>query len=85
MICGLVVGLFSVHAATYQAGSWQVEITLVPDKAEILLGEPTSLSYIVRNLSREDRAIRLCGDYQNDLLRHSSFQVRAQPSEGSWE
>ena len=84
MICFLVAGFLSVRAATYQAGSWQVEVTLVPDKSEILLGEPTSLSYIVKNLSRENLEVLVGGDYQNDLGRPASFQVRAQRRDGQW-
>jgi hypothetical protein len=84
MICMVMVGFLPVGATTYQAGSWQVEVTLVPDKPEILLGEPTSLSYVVRNLSREDLEILVGGDYQNDLGRPASFQVRAQRRDGRW-
>lgn len=77
MICFFAVSVGPVRATTYQVGSWQVEVTLRADKPEILLGEPTSLSYTVRNLSREDLEILVGGDYQNDLGRPASFQVRA--------
>ena len=71
-------------ATTYQAGSWPLEVTLVPDKHAILLGEPTSVSFIVKNLSREDLQILVGGDYQNELGRPSSFQVRVRRSDGRW-
>src|SRR5687767_5446655 len=74
MMCLLAVGLLPIHAATFQAGPWPVEVTLVADKPVILLGEPTSVSYIVRNLSRDNLEILVGGDYQNELGRPASFQ-----------
>ena len=84
MICLFVVGLLPIRAATFQAGSWPVEVTLVPDKPVILLGEPTSVSYVVRNLSRDNLEILVGGDYQNELGRPASFQVRVKRSDGRW-
>lgn len=84
LISFLVVAVFPAWATIYQAGSWQLEVTLVPDKPEIVLGEPTSLSYVVKNRSREDLEILVGGDYQNDLGRPGSFHVRAQRSDGRW-
>ena len=73
-----------MRATTYQAGSWPLEVSVVPDKPAILLDEPTSVSFVVRNLSREDLQILVGGDYQNELGRPSSFQVRVRRSDGRW-
>jgi hypothetical protein len=82
---GLLLGVVAiVRGAPYQAGPWQVDVTVVPDKPAILLGEPTSLSYVVRNLSSEDLQILVGGDYENELGRPSSFQVRVMRSDGTW-
>jgi hypothetical protein len=71
-------------AETYRAGSWPVDVTLVPDKPRILLGEPTSVSFVVRNLSDEDLQLLVGGDYQNDLGRPASFHVTVQRADGLW-
>jgi len=83
-MCLLMVVMSPLRAAPYQAGSWQLDVTLVPDKPAIVLGEPTSVSFVVRNLSREDLQILVGGDYQNELGRPSSFQVRVRRSDGLW-
>lgn len=74
----------SAFAATYQAGPWSLDVTLRADKPRILLGEPTSLSFVVRNLSDDDLQILVGGDYGNDLGRPSSFQVRVRRNDGQW-
>jgi len=71
-------------AATYQAGAWSVDVSVAPDKSVILLGEPTFLSFTVKNLSAEDLQILVGGDYRNELGRPGSFQVRVQRSDGQW-
>lgn len=82
---GVLLGMVALaRGATYQAGPWSVDVTVVPDKPAILLGEPTSLSYVVRNLSSEDLQLLVGGDYQNELGRPASFQVRVMRSDGRW-
>jgi hypothetical protein len=74
----------AAFATTYQAGPWSVDVTLVTDKPRILLGEPTSVSFVVRNLSEENLAVLVGGDYRNELGRPSSFEVRVRRSDGQW-
>jgi hypothetical protein len=73
-----------LRAEVFRAGPWPVEVTLVPDKRTILLGEPTTLSFVVRNLSAEPLQILVGGDYENELGRPASFQVRVRRRDGQW-
>jgi hypothetical protein len=49
-----------------------------------VLGEPTSVSFVVRNLSTEPLQLLVGGDYQNELGRPASFQVRVRRRDGQW-
>src|SRR5882724_7466926 len=75
---GLLVtgsGLLS-SAASYRAGPWSVEVSVVADQPAIMLGEPTWLSFTVKNLSEENLQLLVGGDDQNALGRPDSFQVK---------
>jgi hypothetical protein len=74
----------NLRADVFRAGPWPVEVSLVPEKPVILLGEPTALSFVVRNLSTEDLQILVGGDYENELGRPASFQVRVKRRDGRW-
>jgi hypothetical protein len=73
-----------LEAAVFQGGAWSVEVTLEPDKPSIVLGEPTWVSFTVRNLSSENLQLLVGGDYQNELGRPSSFDVRVRRDDGQW-
>lgn len=53
----------------------QIEVTLVPDQAEICLGEPLHLTFLVKNNSDRNLRLSVGGDYQNGLGRPDSFTL----------
>lgn len=61
----------------YKTAWGKVEIALVPDKREIMVGEPVRLSFVVRNLSDSDLQTIQGGDYRNRLGRPESYAVTA--------
>lgn len=68
--------LFSQDTAqTSSVNTKQIEVSLVPDKATIMLGESTYLSFVVKNKSGHDLQVVVGGDYQNGLGRPDSFTV----------
>lgn len=73
-----------VGAAPFRAGAWAVDVTVAPDRPEILLGEPTWLSFTVKNLSGENLQLLVGGDYGNELGRPSLFNVKTTRSDGKW-
>ena len=81
LVCGPVANL---PAATYQAGPWTVDVALLADQPTIMLGEPTWLSFTVTNRSADDLQILVGGDYQNELGRPGSFQVKTVRRDGKW-
>lgn len=90
LICALPVALFAVlcllapqsFAETYDVGGVTIEVTIVPDKSEIILGEPIHISFIVQNHSDRDLYFYDGGDYRNRLGRSESYQVKAVRSDG---
>lgn len=63
-------------AETFKAGSWPLEVSVTPEQPAIMLGEPSSLLFTVKNLSDEDLQIIEGGDYRNALGRPETFKVR---------
>ncbi|MDQ3800062.1 MAG: HEAT repeat domain-containing protein [Acidobacteriota bacterium] len=59
------------------------EVNLIPDKPEIIVGEPIYLSFEVKNLSDVDLGILDGGDYRNRLGRPLSFSIKAVRDDGS--
>lgn len=53
----------------------QIEVSLEPDQAEICLGDPLHLSFIVKNNSDRNLLLSVGGDYQNGLGRPDTFTV----------
>ncbi|HEV7402276.1 MAG TPA: hypothetical protein VGO11_05085 [Chthoniobacteraceae bacterium] len=53
----------------------RIKVRLVPEDAEICVGEPSFLKFIVANDSDEPVRIACGGDYQNGLGRPDSFTV----------
>jgi hypothetical protein len=53
----------------------QIEISLSPDKPDIMLGEPAYLSFVVQNRSGQTLQMIVGGDYRNVLGRPESFSV----------
>ena len=64
-------------ANRYSTDLGKIEIALVPEKAVIMVGEPVSLSFNVRNLSDTDLQTIQGGDYRNRLGRPESYVVTA--------
>jgi hypothetical protein len=87
-ICGVATSLVlfggNLHAASYQAGDWPLDVSVVADQPAITLGEPTWLSFTVANRSNESLQILVGGDYQNELGRPASFTIRIVGSDGKW-
>ena len=71
-----------VAAEIYMADGHQIEVTLVPEKSVIMLGEPAYLSFIVRNHSALDLQVLVGGDYRNSLGRPNSFKVTVTNADG---
>ena len=67
---------------TYSVNGAQIEVSILPEKSVIMLGEPIHLSFIVRNLSGTDLCFSEGGDYRNRLGRPESYDVRAVRSDG---
>ena len=60
---------------TYTVNGWEIEVSLVPDKTEIMIGEPIYLSFGVHNHSEEDLQLIEGGDYRNRLGRPESYSI----------
>jgi HEAT repeats len=60
----------------------QIEVSLVPDKPRIMLGEPVYLSFIVQNELDEDLQVVVGGDYQNSLGRPDTFSIMVTKDDG---
>jgi hypothetical protein len=67
---------------TYSVNGAPIEVSLMPEKSVIMLGEPIHLYFIVRNLSGTDLRFSEGGDYRNRLGRPESYDVRAVRSDG---
>ncbi len=72
----------SAQGQTYSVNGMPIEVSLLPEKSVIMLGEPIHLSFIVRNLSGTDLRFSEGGDYRNRLGRPESYDVRAVRSDG---
>ena len=70
------------YGQTYSVNGALIEVSLLPDKPVIMLGEPIHLSFIVRNLSETNLEFGEGGDYRNRLGRPESYDVRAVRSDG---
>jgi hypothetical protein len=70
-------GRLPVRAAgeTYTVNGWEIEVRLVPDKTEIMIGEPIYLSFKVLNHSDQDLQLIEGGDYRNQLGRSESYSI----------
>jgi RNA polymerase sigma factor (sigma-70 family) len=60
----------------------RIDAAAVPDKAEIMLGEPSYLSFKVANHSDRNLRILVGGDYRNRLGRPNSFKVEVVGADG---
>jgi len=67
---------------TYSVNGAPIEVSLLPEKSVIMLGEQIHLSFIVRNLSGTNLQFSEGGDYRNRLGRPESYDVRAVRSDG---
>jgi RNA polymerase sigma factor (sigma-70 family) len=57
-------------------------VTAVPDKSEILMGEPTYVAFKVANGSDRNLRVMVGGDYRNRLGRPESFKVEVVGADG---
>jgi hypothetical protein len=75
-------GSLAAETAPERIDAGAIEVTLVPDKAKVMLGEPLYLSYVVRNKSPEALQVIIGGDYRNELGRPESFTVVTRDADG---
>jgi hypothetical protein len=74
---------FTIMADVYTTpDGHQFEVNLIPDKPEIMIGEPLFLSFEVKNLSNVDLAFSDGGDYRNRLGRPLSYDIKAIGDDG---
>ncbi len=59
----------------YKVEGSEVEVTVIPDKKEIMIGEPIYLSFTVSNHSDKNLQLIEGGDYRNRLGRPESYSV----------
>ena len=62
---------------------YQFEVNLVPEKTEIMLGEPIYLNFEVKNLSEVSLGMVEGGDYRNKLGRPESFSIAVHDERGN--
>jgi hypothetical protein len=79
------IGCARPHAGPreYELGRWTLQVSLVPEKATVMVGEPIFASFVVRNGSNEDLQLLAGGDTLNRLRRPDSFTVRALHADGA--
>jgi hypothetical protein len=64
------------------AGAVKLDVTAATDKPEVMLGEPTYVSFKVANRSGRDLRVMVGGDYRNRLGRPESFKVEVVGADG---
>lgn len=82
ILLALTIQVSPVFSETYRVNNHQIEVTLVPDKPAIMLGEPTYISFVVQNHSDVNLAVVVGGDYRNRLGRPESFTVAVTDKDG---
>jgi len=70
-----LVSAFGSSQSDYVVNGWSLKVTLVPEKSEIMVGEPLFLAYRVENLSNTNLGIIVGGDYRNRFGRPERFTV----------
>ena len=79
----ILLSVFGANGEVYTTpDGHRFEVNLIPDKTEIMIGEPLFLSFEVKNLSDVDLSFSHGGDYRNRLGRPLSFEVEAVRSDG---
>ncbi|HST53310.1 MAG TPA: HEAT repeat domain-containing protein [Pyrinomonadaceae bacterium] len=80
-LLALALSAFAVTASPTDAQTavtddgYQIEVTLSPDKDTIMLGEPSFISFEIRNFSSVDLCVTEGGDYRNNIGRPDSYKV----------
>lgn len=72
------------RAQTFTAGGHTVEVSLTPEKPEVMIGEPVFVTFEVRNASGVDLQTPVGGDYRNSLGRPDSYKLSATSEEGNF-
>jgi hypothetical protein len=68
-------------AQLYRLKDWKLEVSLVPEQASLMPGEPIYLAYTIRNESNEDLGVIIGAD--GDVNgRPTRFDVRAKREDG---
>jgi hypothetical protein len=70
------------ESKSYITALGNIEVALVPDKHEVMVGEPVYLSFTVRNLSDSDLQSVQGGDYRNRFGRPESYAVAVADQQG---
>lgn len=71
------------QAASKDIDPNMIEVSLVPDKATFMLGEPIYISFIVENESDQNLQVIVGGDYRNALGRPESFTLTITDQKGN--
>jgi hypothetical protein len=66
----------------YQLGNWKLQVSLVPEKASFVAGEPINLSFTIRNNSTQDLQVLLVADTFNWLYRPERFTIQVVREDG---
>jgi hypothetical protein len=77
-----LVSALGSSQSDYVVNGWPLKVTLVPEKSEIMAGEPVFLAYQVENLSDTNLSLLVGGDYRNRLGRPERFTVTIRSAEG---
>jgi hypothetical protein len=72
----------AVIATPDKVAGVKLDVTAVPENLEIMLGEPSYVSFKVANQSDRDLRIMVGGDYRNRLGRPDSFKVEVVGADG---
>lgn len=78
----LLLSISRVGADDKPAPAFSVQVELIPEKAAILLGEPTYLKFRVKNPTNTDWEVGVGGDYRNSTGRPDSFKLSAVDAQG---
>lgn len=82
MAAALLAAATFLEGAEYTVNGRKLEVSLVPDKAAFMVGEPIYLSFKICNRSAEVISVIQGGDTLNELGRPNSFKLEAISDQG---
>lgn len=82
LLLALLSPVVGVNADEKPTTAFPVQVELIPEKAAILVGEPTYLKFRVTNPTDDDWQVGVGGDYRNSTGRPDSFQLSYLDAQG---